>query len=589
MKKIVVVLWSILLFCSETDADTYLKQIQTIPSTGKTVERTLWIGKDAVREQSPNLTKITRFEDNVMYTLVAGKKKAITLSLDTAAKMLKESGRMTLSVTPTSETKKIGKWQAKKYIQKMTSPFANSEAEVWVTQDIVMDKATLPQLNQRLFLATPAGSVMPPGIITAADKTLQAEIAKMQGVPVYSKTTYEIDGKKNLSETKLIDAGEKAPPANTYLPPSDYQLIGLDGKPVSAPLTPNLVNKKSRNTTSEKPKAPAKIVEIRQLSDFPQTKKVGKITHTINSIQVTKVIPANWTIDRFKSIAKPKPAPVGKVWYVVKGTVSNHSDKTKSLNGSGVFLEDETGTKYKADPKMALYQETDSMLVFKRIEPGTTASWMAYFLVNTNAHGLHLKAGDLQFVSKEFATFDLSDDNASIVTAKKEISDATKKQAGSQKVSSNAKPMTAVATGKTSQTPLSMKTAVPLSRVFDKKIGASLMLPTGSQSVREMDRQHDWFFQPKDSAIGYSTILTAMWSATNLEQAVKVATMTGGKQVAEKKAIANGFVVMKKPRGMIQELWVFQNAKGKKLAAKCSGPATALKTLMAICGSLKVE
>ena len=275
-------------------------------------------------------------------------------------------------------------------------------------------------------------------------------------------------------------------------------------------------------------KVSATNVEVRQLAGFPQTKKVGKITHTLKSVQVTQVIPEEWTISRFKRIAKPKPAPEGKVWYVVMGESTNHSDKRKSLNGSGVFVEDDTGSKYKADPKMTLYQETDSMLIFKRIEPGETASWMAYFAVDTNAKGLHLKAGDMQFVSKAFVTFDLTPDNAIVVPAKEKISVVPAQQKDSQTVPSDAKPIAPVATAKTSLNPLPMKTAVPLSRVFDKQIGASLMLPSGSKSIREMDGQHDWYFQPNDSAIGYSTTLTSKWSATSMEQAVKVATMTGG-------------------------------------------------------------
>ena len=580
MKKTTLALSAALIFSGAANADVFLKQTETGPTAPEPTARTLWIGKDAVRMESAAVTTIIRLDDKVIYTLVPTEKKAIKTPLDMAAKMLAGMGGMTLTVTPTGETKKIGKWNTRKFIQKMTSPLGGSESEVWATEDIDMDKAALTRLNQALFLSTPAGSA-------ASGSALKAEMAKMKGVPVYAKTTYAMGGNKQVSEVRLVEVGDKPAPTNAYQPPSDYQLVGLTGQPLSAP--PARVKKAAAPAataaTSPGKSANAEVgAKVRQLTGFPQTKQAGPATHVIRSVQVTPVIPAAWTIERFKRIAKPKPAPEGKVWYVVKGSSTNHSDKRKSISVTSIYLEDSAGMKYNASPKTSLYQPQGSMLTYRSIDPGATSDWVAYFPVNADARGLRLKANDMQFVGKAFAVFDLPNDGAGMVPVAPVASGASKKAAPAA-----AKPINSVPAAKTAKAAPAIQTAVPLSRVADKSVGGSLLLPTGSKTMREMAEQHDWWYQPKGSAIGYSTTLTAVWSASDMAQAVKVATMTGGKELVGKKAIKNGFIVLKKPRGITQELWVFQNDKGKKLAAKCNGPAKELKTLMAICGSLRVE
>ncbi len=593
MNKTILALSAALIFSGAANADVFLKQTETGPTAPEPTARTLWIGKNAVRMESAAVTTIIRLDDKVIYTLVPTEKKAIKTPLDMAAKMLAGMGGMTLTVTPTGETKKIGKWNTRKFIQKMSSPLGGSESEVWATEDIDMDKAALTRLNQALFLSTPAGSA-------ASGSALKAEMAKMKGVPVYAKTTYAMGGNKQVSEVRLVDVGDKPAPANAYQPPPDYQLVGLTGRPLSAPPAWAKTAAAPAATAAASPgrSANAKVgAKVRQLTGFPQTKQAGPATHVIRSIQVTPVIPAAWTIERFKSIAKPKPAPEGKVWYVVKGSSTNHSDKRKSISVTSIYLEDSAGLKYNASPKTSLYQPQGSMLTYRSIEPGATSDWVAYFPVNADARGLRLKANDMQFVGKAFAVFDLPNDGASIVSvaaaasvapvSAKVATSAPKKTAAVEKTApATSKPAPAAKTAKAAP---AIQTAVPLSRVADKSVGGSLLLPTGSKTMREMAEQHDWWYQPKGSAIGYSTTLTAVWPAKDMAQAVKVATMTGGKELVGKKAIKNGFIVLKKPRGITQELWVFQNDKGKKLAAKCNGPAKELKTLMAICGSLRVE
>ena len=62
------------------------------------------------------------------------------------------------------------------------------------------------------------------------------------------------------------------------------------------------------------------------------------------------VIPAAWTIAKYKTIAKPLPAPDGHVWYVIKGSATNNSKETRNVNSVNSYLvTDSAKNRIKAD------------------------------------------------------------------------------------------------------------------------------------------------------------------------------------------------------------------------------------------------
>ena len=141
----------------------------------------------------------------------------------------------------------------------------------------------------------------------------------------------------------------------------------------------------------------------------PVTLKAGPITHTLTGYKALHVIPASWTVKRFKNIARPKPADGGHVWYVLGGKVTN-GDSKKRLVTAGTFkIVDSEGNEYKPDVKNVRYQPKGTGVAFISVEPGATRSWMAFFSIPESATGLVLRANDLTFASKRVAEFSLPD------------------------------------------------------------------------------------------------------------------------------------------------------------------------------------
>lgn len=128
---------------------------------------------------------------------------------------------------------------------------------------------------------------------------------------------------------------------------------------------------------------------------------------------------------------------------------------------------------------------------------------------------------------------------------------------------------------------------ITLAPVSDAKFAYEIMIPKGSKTLQKGAYSHTYSYPLPDGMYEYNVNLIPSASA-GLPQLVNLATMVGGKQVAEKKAHEGGFLVVKKPRGALQQIWFSRKGKTKGVTAKCSGPAKAKALLLKICTSLKV-
>jgi len=128
---------------------------------------------------------------------------------------------------------------------------------------------------------------------------------------------------------------------------------------------------------------------------------------------------------------------------------------------------------------------------------------------------------------------------------------------------------------------------ITLAAVSDAKMGYEIMIPKGSKTLQKGAYGHTYSYPLPDGMFEYNVHLMPSASA-GLPQLVRMATMIGGKQIAEKKAHNGGLLVVKKPRGVLQQIWFSRKGKTKGVTAKCSGPAKAKALLLKICTSLKV-
>src|SRR6185503_8723287 len=155
-----------------------------------------------------------------LYVLDSGAKtfSAIDLPLDMKkyvpadmAGMLDMMGQMKVTVTPTTETKKIKDWNATRYTVTTSMPMGGSSTqEMWVTKEVGVDPAAWPELFAAFLSANP----MAGGMAT--------EMKKVDGFPVLVETTRKMMNTEVKSREAVLKVEQKDAPADFYDVPKDY-------------------------------------------------------------------------------------------------------------------------------------------------------------------------------------------------------------------------------------------------------------------------------------------------------------------------------------------------------------------------------
>ena len=152
----------------------------------------------------------------------------------------------------------------------------------------------------------------------------------------------------------------------------------------------------------------AGIVTTTEVAGQGSTAVAGPIVHKVTGLSVLDVVPASWTLERFKNIAKASRPPDGFVWYILRGTATNKAAESRSINSTTYSIVT-GGVKYKPYMKTTLYVPSDMNVAHIEVQPGDTAEWSAFFMVPADATGLKLKATDLTFSADNIASFNLPD------------------------------------------------------------------------------------------------------------------------------------------------------------------------------------
>lgn len=127
-------------------------------------------------------------------------------------------GGITVKVTETGETKKVGNWNCRKYIVDMKMPMGETNSEAWATEDLKIDT--------KLYL-TSANAMMAsqPGF-----QDILKEMQKIKGVVVYQVSTAKVMGADVATTMEMIECGDKTAPAGSYEVPAGYKLVkGMKG------------------------------------------------------------------------------------------------------------------------------------------------------------------------------------------------------------------------------------------------------------------------------------------------------------------------------------------------------------------------
>ncbi|MBD3237447.1 MAG: hypothetical protein GF330_12145 [Candidatus Eisenbacteria bacterium] len=237
-----------LLFCAlavgGAQADMMLTQIsqtdahqirgQSVPASTDTV--TTWISGDNARMDMGAKGSILYLGDQQMVYIIDHQKRTYSelpldaegsfgdlmpedMSAEEAAQMEQMMssmmGSIKLTVTPTDQTKQIRDWNARRYDVEMTMPMGSLQSVTWASDEIPVDPHILAALSS-------AASAWLPG----ANERLE-EMEKIEGYPVYSKSTTTMMGTPVVRTEELVAVAEKPAPQGTFSPPTGYEKTDL--------------------------------------------------------------------------------------------------------------------------------------------------------------------------------------------------------------------------------------------------------------------------------------------------------------------------------------------------------------------------
>ena len=186
-----------------------------------TIEVT-WFAKDRMRIEEGDKVTLIRADLKKMYMLDVKAKTVSTIDLpfdmkkylpaEQAPMIEQMMSMMKVTVTPTTETKKIKDWTATKYTLTMTLPMGGGMTEdIWATKDIQVDYATFAELHGSTMATAMGGASM------------QSEYKKIEGVPVLTEHSQTMMGQVSKSHEEVTAVESKDAPEGNYDVPKDYK------------------------------------------------------------------------------------------------------------------------------------------------------------------------------------------------------------------------------------------------------------------------------------------------------------------------------------------------------------------------------
>jgi hypothetical protein len=227
--KLVIVALTVFVFPILASADVFMKEKDhkdgmTImghaqPPQDQTV--TTWIAKDKMRKDQGDMSTIARLDNDkvVIFHINHPKKTYMELSMgsdDLQGMASAMGGDIKVKVTPTNETKKIGNWNCRKYLQDMDMGMMPMRSEVWASEDIKIpyqdfyERVSLTMGSQQPGMGAPMGA-------------MQQEMKKIKGIPVLTVSSMTVMKDTVVkSSRELLEVKEDTAPAGIFDIPQGY-------------------------------------------------------------------------------------------------------------------------------------------------------------------------------------------------------------------------------------------------------------------------------------------------------------------------------------------------------------------------------
>ena len=230
MKKLILVVTLVVMSFAFLNADVYIKtkthtdafEMMGKKQPAKDQFSEQWMGDNKFAQISENQTMVMDLNKSVIYVIYHANKSYVEakLPLDMSKllpermKGMMEMMKMTVTVNPTSETKKIGDWNCKGYDVTMSMQMMTMKMKSWVTQDVPFDwKAYMGKMLPLVMKLS--GSM-------GLDENAIKEFKKLEGFQVAMEMTMKIMGQDMKTTSQVVEISKKAAPAGIYSVPQGY-------------------------------------------------------------------------------------------------------------------------------------------------------------------------------------------------------------------------------------------------------------------------------------------------------------------------------------------------------------------------------
>ncbi len=203
---------------SKTHTDAMAVMGQNVPAKDDVIE--MWISGARMANISKDAVVIVDLDKNVFYMVRHADKSYIEapLPLDMTKLLPPEAAgmaamlKMTVTVTPTAEKKKIGQWDCTAYDGVMTVMGMKMNMRMWASTQVPFDAGVF---NAKMLPAIMQGQGM-------MDAAALKEFAKVEGFQIATETTGDMMGAKIRTTTEVVEIVSKPAPAGTFAPPAGY-------------------------------------------------------------------------------------------------------------------------------------------------------------------------------------------------------------------------------------------------------------------------------------------------------------------------------------------------------------------------------
>lgn len=181
-----------------------------------------WVGKDRMRVDLGAWSTIVRMDQKKLYQIHHDTQSYSVVDLPYDAKRYmtpaqakaldKALEKVTVTVTPTSETRKFKEWTATKYVMNMTPPKGGSfTEEIWAVGDVGIDTAAWFEMWGTRMSLQPIGALM------------AAEQKKIIGLPVFVERSQTQGTVTSTARDEVLSIECKEAPEGTFEVPKDYK------------------------------------------------------------------------------------------------------------------------------------------------------------------------------------------------------------------------------------------------------------------------------------------------------------------------------------------------------------------------------